>query len=46
MVSVSGTEPAGHGPPLLSMAAVGISLVCIIMHIFLCFSSEKVLPVN
>jgi hypothetical protein len=36
-----GAEPAGHGPPGVMMVAVGIKLVCIIMYIFSCFSSEE-----
>jgi hypothetical protein len=35
MVPTVGTEPEGHGPPLVLMGAVGISLVYIIVFMFL-----------
>jgi hypothetical protein len=40
MVPAPGTGPVGHGPPQVLMVAVGTRLVCIILHIQSCSSSE------
>jgi hypothetical protein len=35
-----------HGPPQVSMAALGVRFVCIIVYIFYIPSSRNVLPVD
>jgi hypothetical protein len=41
MVPDPETELAGHGPPQVSVVAVGKRLVCMIMNIFSYSSSEE-----